>query len=205
MTFIQMEEVSQANFHGVYMLYCRNPSNNGRIYIGYTVDPQRRIKQHNKGKEYGGAWKTSNKGPWDMVLIIHGFPNSISALRFEWAWQHPYSSRRLKFLEKKRRKETSFEFHFRVMSTMLQTRPWCKLPLTVQWIGENYVTEFEVGWFLYAIIKSRNNSYAEGGGGSDTKAPPGDLICSGPKCFHSKMESSISECRWDECLLEFYL
>ncbi|KAK2711917.1 hypothetical protein QYM36_012890 [Artemia franciscana] len=145
MTFIQMEEVSQANFHGVYMLYCRNPSNNGRIYIGYTVDPQRRIKQHNKGKEYGGAWKTSNKGPWDMVLIIHGFPNSISALRFEWAWQHPYSSRRLKFLEKKRRKETSFEFHFRVMSTMLQTRPWCKLPLTVQWIGENYVTEFEVG------------------------------------------------------------
>lgn len=130
-------------FYGCYLLYCTNPKYKGHTYIGFTVDPNRRIKQHNKGFKAGGAWRTSRKGPWDMALIIHGFPNEISALRFEWAWQHPDRSRRLSHVGKKVRTETRFAYAFRVVSHMLRAVPWVRLPLTIQWLIEDYQLDFQ--------------------------------------------------------------
>ncbi|KAF8385959.1 hypothetical protein PRIPAC_75101 [Pristionchus pacificus] len=55
------------------------PQDEGRCYIGYTKDTNRRIKQHNGGKDVGVAKKTDGRGPWDMVFCVEGFPNQVSA------------------------------------------------------------------------------------------------------------------------------
>ncbi|VIO85818.1 GIY-YIG catalytic domain containing protein [Brugia malayi] len=125
------------DFFGVYCLLSRSPNRyfKNRCYIGYTVNPNRRIRQHNAGKEFGGAKKTDHRGPWDMVCIIHGFPNSVSALRFEWAWQNPEKSRRLRLLNlKKRTSETAFGFRLRIACHMLNSDPWRRLSLTFRWL-----------------------------------------------------------------------
>lgn len=53
-----------SNFYGVYLLFCTTPQFQGDTYIGFTVNPGRRIKQHNKGVASGGAYTTSRKGSW---------------------------------------------------------------------------------------------------------------------------------------------
>ncbi|TGZ64325.1 hypothetical protein CRM22_006436 [Opisthorchis felineus] len=131
-------------FFGCYILVSLNPTARGRTYIGFTVNPNRRIRQHNGGRIKGGAKSTAGRGPWDMVLIVHGFPNDISALRFEWAWQNPNLSRRLAHSVSPRRpKESPFDYRFRVLSMMLSSGPWNRLGLIVRWINQRYFREFD--------------------------------------------------------------
>jgi len=80
---------------GLYACYClvsKNPSQPGAAYIGFTNNPQHRIRQHNR-EISGGAKKTSRKGPWRMVLFVSGFPTKVAALKFEYVWTYPNRSR----------------------------------------------------------------------------------------------------------------
>lgn len=83
-----------------------------------------------------------------MVLIVHNFPDNISALRFEWAWQEPKASRRLKTIQSIQRKkpnESHFTYHFRILTEMINLGPWSRLPLKIRWLEQDFCTQFPAG------------------------------------------------------------
>jgi predicted GIY-YIG superfamily endonuclease len=57
-----------------------------RSYVGATVDPNRRLRQHNRELK-GGACATSGDH-WTRVCLVRGFPDERAALQFEWMWKH---------------------------------------------------------------------------------------------------------------------
>ena len=62
-------------------------SNDGSTYVGATVDPDRRLRQHN-GLIKGGARATARKlGTWRRMCFVRGFPDNHAALQFEWRWK----------------------------------------------------------------------------------------------------------------------
>ena len=65
--------------------YCYLLESQNKTYIGATVDPNRRLQQHN-GEKSGGARATRGK-VWRRVLYVSGFPDWTAALQFEWAWK----------------------------------------------------------------------------------------------------------------------
>ncbi|KAJ2496232.1 Slx4p interacting protein [Coemansia sp. RSA 1972] len=87
---------SICTFYCCYLLRSLKPGSRDHVYVGSTPDPGRRLRQHN-GEITAGAVTTRSRRPWEMLLVVHGFPSKASALQFEWAWQNPHMSRHASF------------------------------------------------------------------------------------------------------------
>ncbi|KAK4688284.1 structure-specific endonuclease subunit SLX1, partial [Tremellales sp. Uapishka_1] len=139
-------------FYACYLLRSKATSDSNRTYVGSTPNPPRRIRQHN-GELKQGAWKTSRFRPWEMQMIVYGFPSKLTALQFEWAWQKPELSRHLRSriadtrnetgpMFKKDAKRNWVERKVAVAHALLCLPPFSRLPLHLR-----FFTQFAESFF----------------------------------------------------------
>ncbi|XP_028768877.1 structure-specific endonuclease subunit slx1 isoform X1 [Neltuma alba] len=124
-------------FFACYLLVSLNPRFKGHTYIGFTVNPRRRIRQHN-GEIGCGAWRTKRRRPWEMVLCIYGFPTNVSALQFEWAWQHPVESLAVRKAAATFKSLSGIANKVKLAYTMLTLPSWQSLNMTVNFFSTKY-------------------------------------------------------------------
>ncbi|ORY32838.1 hypothetical protein BCR39DRAFT_464113 [Naematelia encephala] len=138
-------------FYACYLLRSRATVTSRITYIGSTPDPPRRIRQHN-GQLTQGALKTSRFRPWEMQMIVYGFPSKLAALQFEYAWQRPEKTRHLRedttdgqygLLIKKDRERNMLNRKVAVVCALLALPPFSRLPLHVRFFNEDVQTLFE--------------------------------------------------------------
>lgn len=62
-------------------------------YVGFTTNPARRLRQHNREIK-GGAKATKLGGDWKFIALITGFKTNHNALSCEWKLKHPDGKRK---------------------------------------------------------------------------------------------------------------
>ena len=69
-----------------WFCYMLSSTDGRKTYVGATIDPNRRLRQHN-GEISGGARTTAGK-TWTRRFLVGGFDDERAALRFEWRWKY---------------------------------------------------------------------------------------------------------------------
>ncbi|KAI7753449.1 hypothetical protein M8C21_007444 [Ambrosia artemisiifolia] len=135
------EDNDKSGFFACYLLTSLCPRYKGHTYIGFTVNPRRRIRQHN-GELCSGAWRTKKKRPWEMVLCIYGFPTNTVALQFEWAWQHPVESLAVRKAAVAFKSLGGLANKIKLAYTMLTLSAWNNLNLSVNFFSTKYTKHY---------------------------------------------------------------
>lgn len=122
-----------------YLLKSNATAKSKATYVGFTVNPYRRLRQHN-GDIQNGAFRTCRFRPWIHIAIVAGFPNKITALQFEWQWQHPHLSR----ITSKKAKEQNINKQARdakkkleALQILVDSPAWKQLKLSVYVVKDN--------------------------------------------------------------------
>ncbi len=63
----------------MFFVYVLKSLKNKRRYIGYTIDLEKRLKEHNEGKNTS----TRNRGPWEIIYCEKNFPTRTDAQKRE--------------------------------------------------------------------------------------------------------------------------
>ena len=123
--------------YNCYLLESVNRKAKKKIYFGYTVNPERRLKQHN-GLLVGGAKHTKKNRPWRMLFYISGFDSEHSALQYEYMVN--------KLLGKKKTK--SVKPAIEIINSVLDRPNWCRNSVnskqclfTFNWLSESVLSE----------------------------------------------------------------
>lgn len=172
---------NKPSFFACYLLCSLNPRFKGRTYIGFTVNPKRRIRQHN-GEITSGARKTQKWRPWEMILCVYGFPSHVHALQFEWAWQHPLKSIAVRHAAKDLKRRGA-RGQVLLLFTMLNLPEWNSMNLVVNILSTKHqlLTKGCPSLPLHMLIKV---------------GPLDDLPCYSFE--HSELYCSADECEFED-------
>ena len=99
-----------------WFCYMLASSDGRKTYVGATIDPDRRLRQHN-GQLSGGARATKGR-VWKRVFLIGGFVGEKAALRFEWRW---------KYLTRQAPGDTFLERRSHALSLLLSDFPFAEV------------------------------------------------------------------------------
>ncbi len=125
--------------------YCYILKNNNRTYIGYTIDPMRRIQQHN-GILKGGAKSTSSLTNWEFLCILTSDDSAFTknlALSIEWNLKNPLG---------KKKRDPSYQGVNGKLKTLNTVLPRYKMKFKI-WIGEENRDKIQNEYFELLCLK----------------------------------------------------